>query len=178
MDVRIVSIGFTRGRKHFYRMASHASRFFVFFCSLESICFAILIGISCDFVIHFGHAYTSQPGDHSRGDRSKYALIRMGPSILAAAFTTMCAAFVMYFTVIVFFQKFATILLFTVVMATVGAMVVFLTLTDTLGPSHPTVFVDSIVERFRSCCNRSRECCRKSEKSEPAIIDGTIKFEI
>lgn len=29
---------------------------------LESICFAILIGISCDFMIHFGHAYAHLPG--------------------------------------------------------------------------------------------------------------------
>lgn len=77
--------------------------------SLESVCFAILIGVSCDFVIHFGHAYSSLPGDRSRHERSKYAVIRMGPSILAGAFTTICAAVVMLFTVITFFQKFAQI---------------------------------------------------------------------
>lgn len=148
----------------------------VFFCSLESICFAILIGISCDFVIHFGHAYISQPGGvHDRHQRSKYALVRMGPSILAAAFTTICAAFVMYFTTIVFFQKFATILLYTVIMATAGALIIFIALTDTLGPSQPTVFVDSLVERFRSVF-----CCRKKKvHAHPLHFDkSTIKFEI
>jgi|Transcript_26915 predicted RND superfamily exporter protein len=67
---------------------------------LESICFAIAIGISCDFVIHFAHAYGSLDGDENRSERTKYSLIRMGPSILAAAFTTACSATVMIFTTI------------------------------------------------------------------------------
>ncbi len=52
--------------------------FLYFTCSLESICFAILIGISCDFVIHFGHAYNHLPGDTSKQERTKFALIHMG----------------------------------------------------------------------------------------------------
>ena len=50
---------------------------------LESICFAILIGVSADFVIHFSHTYASLPGNASREERTKHALIKMGPSILA-----------------------------------------------------------------------------------------------
>lgn len=100
---------------------------------LESICFAILIGVSVDFgklnrnliksmqlvgfifnaycgaishmqlacpiVIHFTHSYSHYKGKHSRSDRTKHALIQMGPSILAAAFTTISAAVVMMFTI-------------------------------------------------------------------------------
>lgn len=66
---------------------------------LESICFAILIGVSVDFVIHFCHAYAHLPGEVPRGERTKFALIRMGPSILAAAFTTIAAAIIMLFTI-------------------------------------------------------------------------------
>ena len=44
---------------------------------LESICFAILIGVSVDFVIHFGHAYSKKKGTVSREERTKFALIRM-----------------------------------------------------------------------------------------------------
>lgn len=115
---------------------------------LESVCFAILIGISADFVLHFGHSYSSLPGDRSRHERSKYALLRMGPSILAAAFTTVCAAIVMFFTTITFFQKFAQILFFTIVMATAGSFIFFITLSDTFGPSKPTAFVDGIVGKL------------------------------
>ena len=93
---------------------------------LESICFAILIGISVDFVIHFGHSYSSIQGDVSRGERTKYALVHMGPSVLAAAFTMICSAVIMLFTVITFFQKFALILFFTVIQSVVGSFIVFL----------------------------------------------------
>ena len=109
-------------------------------------------------MIHFGHAYSSLPGDKSRHERSKYAIVSMGPSVLAAAFTTMAAALIMIFTVITFFQKFALILLYTIIMATVGAFVVFLTLVDTCGPSQPTAAVDSISgmvkQRLASCRQR------------------------
>jgi len=47
---------------------------------LESICFAILIGVSVDFVIHFSHAYSNKHGEINRMDRTKYALVKMGPS--------------------------------------------------------------------------------------------------
>lgn len=82
----------------------------------------------------------------------------MGPSILAAAFTTIAAAVIMLFTVITFFQKFATILCYTVSMATVGALVVFLTLADTFGPSEPTVAVDSLVKWVKNAvlCSQQR----------------------
>merc|ERR1712232_37805 len=56
---------------------------------LESICFSILIGVSVDFVIHFCHAYAHKSGVLDRGERTKEALIRMGPSILATAGTSL-----------------------------------------------------------------------------------------
>jgi len=114
---------------------------------LESICFAILIGISCDFVIHFCHAYSHLPGEVDRHYRTKYALVRMGPSILAAAFTTICSAAIMLFTVISFFQQFALILFYTIIQATVGSFVVFTAFADCIGPSNPTYLVDSIFSK-------------------------------
>ncbi|CAJ1969356.1 unnamed protein product [Cylindrotheca closterium] len=111
---------------------------------LESICFAILIGVSVDFVIHFCHAYSHAHGDVDRHERTQQALIRMGPSILAAGVTTIAAAIIMLFTVINFFQKFALILFMTIIQATVGSFIVFLTLTDCVGPSNPTYMADLI----------------------------------
>ncbi|CAB9514430.1 dispatched homolog 1 [Seminavis robusta] len=112
---------------------------------LESICFAILIGVSVDFVIHFSHAYVALPGDVSRERRTKHALIDMGPSILAAAFTTLAGAMVMLFCVITFFTKFAMVLFFTIIQATIGSFVVFLTLTDCIGPREPTSTADRLI---------------------------------
>ena len=46
-------------------------------------------------------------------------------------------------------QKFAMVLFFTIVQATIGSFVVFLTLTDVLGPSQPTYMVDQWLAK---CC--------------------------
>ena len=116
---------------------------------LESVCFAILIGLSVDFVIHFGHAYAALEGDCDRHQRTYTALIHMGPSILAAACTTVCAATLMLFTTISFFQRFATILFYTIVQATIGSFVVYLTLSDTIGPAHPTYAFDWVANKIR-----------------------------
>jgi len=109
---------------------------------LESICFSILIGVSVDFVIHFTHAYVHFKGEVPRKDRSRYALVTMGPSVLATAGTTFFSAIVMLFCTITFFRKFALVLFFTVVMATVASFVVFITLTNCFGPTNPTYLVD------------------------------------
>jgi hypothetical protein len=116
---------------------------------LESICFAILIGVSVDFVIHLGHAYsTAAEGEADRGFRTKHALLQMGPSILATAFTTIFSALIMLFTVITFFQKFALILFLTVVQASIGSFLLLLTMTDCIGPTNPTYLVDKVKERW------------------------------
>lgn len=116
---------------------------------LESICFAILIGISADFVTHFSHAYVSPKGDVPRGKRTERALILMGPSVLAAAFTTGASAVVMIFTTILFFEKFAFVLFFSILQSTAAAFIVYCVLTVSLGPSHPTTFIDGLLCQSR-----------------------------
>merc|ERR1712008_600898 len=62
--------------------------------------------------------------------------------------TTIAAAIIMLFTVINFFQKFALILFMTIIQATVGSFILFLTLTDCIGPSNPTYLVDLAKEKL------------------------------
>lgn len=133
---------------------------------LESVCFAILIGISCDFVIHFGHAYNSPKGKVSKNERTKFAVIHMGPSILAAAFTTFAAAIAMLFCTVVFFTKFALILLMTILHATIGSFIIYLVLSDTFGPSEPTKLFDNIVMKMK------QKCCGKRGDTSTNIEDG------
>lgn len=94
---------------------------------LESVCFAILIGISSDFVIHFTHAYNAYAGSVSRELRTESGLKHMGPSILASAITTFSSGFVMLFCTLTFFAKFAQMLMFTIVHAIIGSFIVYLT---------------------------------------------------
>lgn len=99
-----------------------------------------------------GHAYTILEGSVSSVERSKYAVLHMGPSVLAAAFTTICSAALMIFTVITFFQKFAIILFYTIFIATWGSIIVFITLIMCFGPSEPTKLIDSIIASLKKCC--------------------------
>lgn len=111
-------------------------------------------------MIHFSHAYTELPGDRDRGERTKYALIHLGPSILAAGFTTLAGAGVMLFAIVYFLHLFALVLFFTIVQATIGSFVVFLVLADCLGPSNPTSALDRLTAklggflRCRGGCDR------------------------
>ena len=93
----------------------------------------------------------------------------MGPSILAAFFTTIAAATIMLFTIITFFVKFAVILFFTVLQATVGSFIVFLVLADTFGPSHPTFVVDWISDKV--CGSKKVEGDGNSEKVRDGEVD-------
>lgn len=104
--------------------------------SLEAICFAILIGTSCDFVLHFGYAYCSLPGHVDRHQRTKHALLTMGPSILAAATTTIAASVALLFASINFFFMFGSVLLCSVAMGIFGSLLVFMVLLDVFGPSR------------------------------------------
>lgn len=132
-----------------------------------------MIGISCDFVLHIGHAYTIASGNVNAVERSRYALIHMGPSILAAAFTTICSAIIMLFTIVTFFQKFATILFFTVVIATIGSNVVFLTLIICFGPSEPTKFIDTNIKRIKSQFGGDKESNDTDDKVDNTKVDQT-----
>merc|ERR1712119_16656 len=80
-----------------------------------------------------------------QNDRTKFALIHMGPSVLAAAFTTIAGATIMLFTIITFFQKFAIVLFLTIAQSILGSFVVFMSLTDCIGPSNPTYLYDKIM---------------------------------
>lgn len=87
-------------------------------------------------------------GSVDRKYRAQFALTHMGPSILAAAFTTFAAALVMLFTEITFFQKFAVILFMTILHSVLGCFVVFLVLCDCFGPAEPTKGYDTIKGKF------------------------------
>ena len=85
---------------------------------LESMCLAILVGISCDFVVHLAHAYmTAAPvGDSPvevRRERTRWALSTMGISVLSAGGTTLVAAFALSNGQVEFFHAFGTFLMLT-----------------------------------------------------------------
>ena len=97
----------------------------------------------------------------------------MGPSILAAAVTTLSSALVMLFCKVVFFTKFAVILLMAVVHATIGSFVIYLVLGNLFGPSEPTKFIDGIAAKCLKCCGKNaddepNDLALKEENRNPA----------
>lgn len=66
------------------------------------------------------------------------------------AFTSICGAIVMVFCVISFFQRFAQILVYTILMSVLGSFIMYLSLTETMEPSQPTYLVDRMLV---ACCN-------------------------
>ena len=75
----------------------------------------------CDFVLHMAHAYQASSAPQ-RQDKSRDAITRMGPPIFAAALTTAATGAVMYGCTILFFLRFGTILLLTMVYAILTAV--------------------------------------------------------
>ncbi len=120
-------------------------------------------------MIHFTHAYALLPGDVDRSTRTKTAVVEMGPSILAAAFTTVAAAVIMLFTSLIFFVKFATILLSTIIQTTVASFLVFLVIADVFGPSKPASFVQALWSMVKGAEEASKSV--DEESSRLSIVD-------
>ena len=57
---------------------------------LESIVISVAVGLSVDFTLHFGVAYTVS-SEQGRVDQVKYALGHIGPAVTLAAITTFIA---------------------------------------------------------------------------------------
>ena len=117
---------------------------------LESMCMSILVGMSVDFVVHFAHAWVSDGGPASRvqmqgpsqpvarrvelAARTHTSLSTVGISVLSAGVTTMVAAFVLFFGVIVFFSKFGTMLALAMIFSLIYSLLFFHALISWLGP--------------------------------------------
>ena len=103
----------------------------------ESIFFSLVVGLGSDFVLHLALAYVSaQVVGGCKEDRAKHALCHMGPSIFASSSTTLVTAFVMTCSEILTTEKFATVLILTMIHSTVGGCFFFLVLCLCFGPQY------------------------------------------
>ena len=77
---------------------------------LEAICFAILVGLSCDFIVHIAHAYKESKAQTKR-DKTLEAIWAMGPPVMFAALSTSLAGALLFTCNILFYVKFGAILM-------------------------------------------------------------------
>lgn len=72
----------------------------------------------------------------------------------------------MLFTIINFLRLFALVLFFTIVQATIGSFVVFLALTDCIGPANPTYAVDYTIGKLKPCLQQGKDA-ESTSKQQP-----------
>ena len=115
----------------------------------ESVCVVIIIGFSVDYVVHLANAYL-ECSFNTREERSSYALLTMGISIVSGATTTIGTAAFLLIPQIVFFEKMGILIISTVLFSIFWAMTFFVALLVTVGPQHRTGNIN--VKKFRNFC--------------------------
>jgi len=138
---------------------------------IESILFAILVGLGSDFILHFAHAYSMIPGKVNKRVRMKHAILHMGPSVLGSAATTMSTAIIMLFCEVASLEKFATMMIMTMVHSLIGSFVIFSVLCSCFGPAEPTKRLDSIMKKILSRIQKGGAVGVHSGEDVPKSID-------
>jgi predicted RND superfamily exporter protein len=100
---------------------------------IESIAIVILIGFSVDYAVHLANHYVESVYD-DRFRRMQDALGGIGISIVSGAVTTIGSGFFLFFAQVVFFQKFAVLITFTIFFSLFFSLVFFTAIIHAFGP--------------------------------------------
>ena len=102
---------------------------------LESIGLVMVPGLSVDFVAHFAEAYVDSSSEH-RHDRVRDMLGRVAISVVSGAFSTLGASLFLFFPIIIFFNRFGTMIFMTIGFSLLWSLIFFPAFLSTpLGPS-------------------------------------------
>ncbi len=101
---------------------------------LEAICFAILVGLSCDFIVHIAHAYKESDAE-TRRQKALDAVWAMGPPVLFAAVSTSLSGALLFSCNILFYIKFGAILMLTMAYSFTMIFVFLVPLLALAGPT-------------------------------------------
>ena len=103
----------------------------------ESIAIVILMSLSIDYVIYLAHVYSiSVLG--SRHEKMKQAYLEMAVSILSGTLTTLCSGIVLFGGRTISFQKFAVVIMSTIIFSCLSSMFLFGALCHFIGPQRAT----------------------------------------
>ena len=109
--------------------------------AMEAISVPLVVGLAVDYCLHLSHAYNTA-SDPSTGkrltdrrDRARQALLEVGPSITAAALTTVACMLVLLACRIVVFVQFGIILAVTLALGIALTLSTFLAALLIAGPS-------------------------------------------
>ena len=116
--------------------------------ALEAISVPLVVGLSVDYCLHLSHAYTEaakdgaggkaeggEKGRQGRVAQTRRALLRIGPSITAAALTTIACMSVLLLCRIVVFVEFGIVVAVTLALGLAFTMTAFLAALQVAGPT-------------------------------------------
>ena len=92
----------------------------LFLFIFESFHFSVAIGIGCDYFLHTSHSYSILPGDVRREERTRTAVIHVGPSIIGSAFTTILTGITKMLAENVLSKKIGVMLIVTTLQSIIG----------------------------------------------------------
>ena len=100
---------------------------------IESIAIVILIGFSVDYAVHLANHYVESVYE-DRFKRMEEALSSIGISIFSGAITTIGSGVFLFFATLLFFQKFALLIVGTIGFSLFFSLVFFTALNHLAGP--------------------------------------------
>ena len=119
----------------------------------ESLGTVIIIGFSVDYVVHLAAHYVHVP--HTlRYDRAKDSISSMGVSIFSGAVTTFGSGVFLFGGTLVFFRKFALIIVVTVSFSLTFSLGYFLAFLHSFGPERKQGDIPSL---WRKCTGKCKK---------------------
>ena len=101
--------------------------------AIESIAIVISIGFSVDYAVHLANHYVESVYE-DRHRRMQEALASMGISIFSGAITTIGSGLILFLATVVFFRKFALLIVGTISFSLFFSLVFFTGINHLLGP--------------------------------------------
>ncbi|KAJ5066144.1 sterol-sensing domain [Anaeramoeba ignava] len=139
---------------------------------IESVSLTIIVGISVDYVVHFGHAYTVSQAS-TRFFRLRFAITDLGISVFSAAITTLLSALMLFFTQILFFRNFGIFLWIVIFLSMIWSFVFFFSTLAWKGPVTPKTDLKYILSKIFGCCRRNKK--KKENENENENNEETQK---
>ena len=103
--------------------------------SAESIAAVIVVGFSCDYVVHLANAYTASPSN-KRDVRMQEGISQLGVSVLAGAVTTCFSGCFLALCILTFFVKFSFLVCWTIICSFLWAVLFFPAAMFVVGPEN------------------------------------------
>jgi hypothetical protein len=114
----------------------------------ESLAAVIVVGFSVDFTVHFAHMF-EESEEAGRVQRMAFAARTMGVTVLMGGLTTLGAGSFLFMCTLVFFYKFAILVIGTIAFSMLAAMFFFMPLLATVGPEGDFGDIDALAVRFQ-----------------------------